>query len=436
MITFPCRCHHVFEVTDEMAGLQVQCPACNLLVDVPTHDEQLAMAEDGTFLVEEAPPPTDSWQFEEMRRAFAREKVDEYGREIDLRTTPDQLQNVGTEAPTQEEQIFNIAPKYDPETGELLRPIDVRPDPKFAPHPSNIPMAQTTLQYASANLNPKVSFLKPLVELLTPINIAAMFFVLAAHVFLTVMNLTILSFCAIFLFFIIAPGLIAHYANVIEEIGVEERDELPRFLRYFNVYEDIFAPFFKVMLSVFLCYGPGMIFYAVAPIREPTRELVADGLFLVGTAFFPAVVLTAITSGVLVNLRPDRVIETIIEIGPKYALFVVLFFVAINVYWAGIAATLSVFVSIFSMTAPKNAGARWAIAYGLLCSGIYLMHYFAWVMGLTYRAHHEKFPWVLQRWVREIPGVNAPRRPAPPRARPTGFPVDPPVARRANLEDL
>jgi len=40
--------------------------------------------------------------------------------------------------------------------------------------------------------------------------------------------------------------------------------------------------------------------------------------------------------------------------------------------------------------------------------GIYLMHYFAWVMGLCYRAHHA-ISLGIQHRMRIIPGVNAPR---------------------------
>jgi hypothetical protein len=41
----------------------------------------------------------------------------------------------------------------------------------------------------------------------------------------------------------------------------------------------------------------------------------------------------------------------------------------------------------------------WA-AYALMVVGIYLFHWFCWRLGLLYRQHHEKFPWILQQHVR------------------------------------
>ena len=37
-----------------------------------------------------------------------------------------------------------------------------------------------------------------------------------------------------------------------------------------------------------------------------------------------------------------------------------------------------------------------------LGAGVYLMHYFMWYLGLMYRSHHDQFPWVLQRHIRDL----------------------------------
>jgi TctA family transporter len=44
----------------------------------------------------------------------------------------------------------------------------------------------------------------------------------------------------------------------------------------------------------------------------------------------------------------------------------------------------------------------WSASYGSLIMGIFLMHYFCWVLGLLYRQKHEQFPWVLQRHVKTL----------------------------------
>jgi hypothetical protein len=59
-----------------------------------------------------------------------------------------------------------------------------------------------------------------------------------------------------------------------------------------------------------------------------------------------------------------------------------------------------------------------------LVAGIYLMHLFAWYMGLVYRAHHEQFPWILQRHIRD-----------PNRHRPAGTHADQLGRRRVGRAD-
>ncbi len=246
-----------------------------------------------------------------------------------------------------------------------------------------------------------------------PINLAAMFFVLVAHVFLAMAIIaTLWSFVAILALFVVGVGLVAHYANVVEEIALEERDELPRFLRHFSFGEDIWFPFINVFLAWMICFGPGVIVWATGTLmhwRADRVMLIAVAWDVIGLMFFPAVVLTTITSGSLTNLRPDRLLGTIARIGPRYVLLAIVYTAAIMVYYEGVNGTIANFIKVFT----GGVSFRWfidgLIAYGSLILGIYLMHYFAWIMGLCYRAGHNEFPWVFQRRSRLIPGVNAPR---------------------------
>lgn len=414
MIKFSCRCKHAFELPEEMAGRQVQCPACMLLVDVPTQDEMAQLAEDGTFRIE-GPVATEPQRFAELKRTYSREKVDEQGVEFDLRQTPEQLAAAGTDEPSEGYEAVPFAPKYDPETGELIRPLDMREDAlNRPPHPSAIPLAQTALNYASADMNPSVSFISPLLQLLMPINLAAMFFVLAAHIFLVLAMFSM--FLAVFAILVVGAGLVAHYSNVVEEVAIEERDELPRFLRHFSLADDIWLPFIHVFLAWMICFGPGIAVWAVGTVNAwPVNRVsvVRLVLNLVGLIFFPAIALTTITSGTMSNLRPDRILGTIVRIGPRYILLAIIYAAAILVYYKGLAGTVENFTAFFFGGVSMAWFKAGLIAYGLLILGIYLMHYFAWVLGLCYRSGHNDFPWLFQHHVRMIPGVTAPRYASP-----------------------
>jgi hypothetical protein len=412
MIQFSCRCKHVFEVPEEMAGQQIQCPNCMVLLDVPTHDELDQLTEDGTFRIDAPLPESDPNRFAQLKRVYSRKHVDDEGVDIDLRNTPEQIAAAGTDDSALEYEVVPTAPKYDPETGELVRPLEVREEPEHIAHPSQIPFAQSALNYATPDLNPKISVFSPLLYLFKPINLAAMFFVLVAHMFLVMGMFSLVL--AFFILSVVGSGIIAHYANVIEEVALEERDELPRFLRHFDFTDDIWLPFVRVCVASILCFWPGMVVRLVGAIKGwplPQVTVVHMILDFVGLIFFPATLLTATTSGSLTNLRPDRVLGTIVHIGPRYAFFVVLYTVALVFYVLGFIEAVSQFSVLFRL-GPSFAWLWFGVvAYSILMVGIFLMHYFAWLLGLSYRIDHDSFPWVLQHHIRTIPGVTAPRYP-------------------------
>jgi hypothetical protein len=421
MIKFTCHCNYVFEVPEEMAGRQVQCPNCHRLVDVPTSDELAELSEDGTFRMD-TPVDRDSGHFKEMRKVFAKDKVDENGVEIDLRQTRDQLAAAGTEDDIFAFEHQPTAPKYDPETGELIRPLDIVDDPTIAPHPSQVPMATNTLNYASPAHQGDVPY-SPLARLLNPVNLVTLFFVLLFHVFF--FFTAIVPLLSVLAIVVVGPAIVAHYANVIEEIGIEECDELPRFLRHFNFVEDIWIPFAHVLLAWIICFGPAEIFsmvwahYGWSLAGGISVRLILD---IAGLIFFPAVVLTTTTSGSFVNLRPDRVLSVISVIGPRYAFLVILHAVAFVFYILGmVVPPLQVFLFIMRSRYQSPAYIS-LVACGLLVVAIFLMHYFAWLLGLAYRRLHRRFHWAFHQDVRIIPGVNAARYSRPVR----GAPAPPP----------
>jgi hypothetical protein len=420
MIHFACRCKHVFDLPDGMAGRQVQCPACQRLVDVPTMDELAQLSDDGTFLVDEPPPASDPEQVDRMMRAFSRDHVDEDGVERDLRLANEDIAQAGTEFRIDEFELHPTAPKYDPETGELIRPLTIAPEENPRPHPATIPVAGTALDYARADLSERYSIAIPFIRLFSPVNLAAMLFVLLAHMFLIAASFSLIL--AVGAMVVVGLGLVAHYGNVVEEVGLEERDELPRFLRHFNLTDDVWLPFVRIFFAWIICFGVGRIIWIFGAAKNwplPITFLSSLSFDCLGLIFFPAIVLITLTSGSLSNLHPMRILGTIGKIGPRYAFFVILYPIALAIYLTGMYATSMQPIALFFGSAATTP---WILhflpAYGCLFSGIILMHYFAWLLGMEYRIHHRNFPWVFIHFERVIPGVNAPRYSRrPPRAR-------------------
>jgi hypothetical protein len=420
MIRFPCRCGNPIEVPDGEAGGMVQCTKCGLLRDVPTLSDLPGLVGDGTYAMEPAVEETEAQRLEKLRRAFSRGTTDEYGFEIDLRPTAEDLAKVGTEAiplAEQDERPPEV-PKYDPVSGELIEPLKVKIDDRVAPH--EIPMAKRAVVYATreqAGRGPGAG--AAFLALFQPGNVAVMFFILLIHVLLAV-TLLVASVIYVF-FFVLAPFMIAvlgailgHYANVIEEIGPEGRDELPRPLRHAELAADLWWPFVNFTGSLLMCYWPAFFVFgrlAGTPWAWPAMFFMA----FAGTVFFPAVLLTLTTSGSSLNLRPDRIMGVIHHAGGRYVVAVLLFPLAAVTYAAGLLGAYAGFLFSFVTGYTRPLLAHPLMAYPLLVTGICLMHYFCWYLGLIYRKEHANFPWVFQRHTprklmeRSMPGGVRPR---------------------------
>jgi hypothetical protein len=421
MIRFRCTCKHPFETDDNMAGGLVQCPTCGKLNDIPTLSDLALIAEDGTYKVGVETEEEKDSRLAELGRAFARSRVDEYGAEIDLRPTMSDIQNAGSdEIPLElKDEVRPGAPKYDPVTGELIRPMDVRqPTAAEAAIPA-IPVAKRTLKYASPDADVVTSGFQIFPRMLALPNIFVMFWIFLTHLFLQLLSLAphLMALLLLPIVGVILLLLIAHYANTIDEAGPEARDELPRPLRNVNWYDDMWAPFMNVMVAFGFAYGPGL---ACLLIEVPWQIRISlfVTLSIIGTLAFPAILLTTTTSGTVLNLRPDRVFGVIKQCGAAYLFMLVGWIVAFGVYMLSIVGAEIALVSL-----PRRIGGapmswfdvvfHWALQYPLLCLGIYLMHAYGWYLGLQYRKHHADFPWVLQRYTgRRGAGAaaNAPRQ--------------------------
>ncbi len=400
MIEFACRCQYRFSLPEDQAGGMIQCPQCKRLVDIPNLSDLEHIDADGSFKMEEGIIPlAEPDRLQKLHKSFTRDHTDQDGSEIDLRPTMEDVLEAGSEEIPLElaDEVLPGKPKYDPVTGELVRPIDVKPG-EARIDPGAVPMAQRAIEYAGAGLHQGMGIVRIGFELLQPVNLFVMSIILLIHLLLQPFNLIMAAgiFLVVPVWIMGVMILVSHYGNVIEETGPDERDELPRPLRDASFYDDIWRPFTYVGGAFLLCWWPVLV---AGWLSAPAYV----GLILnfVAVFFFPAVLLTLATSGTSLNLRPDRVIGVIRACGGRYLTLVGLFVAADVCYGLGLWRFQWDSQQLFALAGVSSANIpwwfeRWA-AYPALIGGIYLMHWFCWSMGATYRAHRDQFPWVLQR---------------------------------------
>jgi hypothetical protein len=432
MIDFPCICGHPFSVPDELIGRSVQCPDCLRAVDVPNPTDVRQLEPDGTYQVDDAIPlkPETPDTLVEMHRAFTRDRVDDAGNPIDLRVPiVGEIEPIDLAEPESDREPIS-RPRYDPITGELIRAIDVKPTPENE-LPQNIPIAAKVVPYARPKLS--VSAVGVFFELLMPLNLFVMLFDLVGHLVLVGLMLISFIMLPIPIMLIVLMLLIAHWGNIIEDMGPNELEELPRPLRDFSWIDDIWHPFTRMSFALLVCYWPCIVLPHINPQRG--MEIVGWLLLAAGTFMAPAVMLTTITSGSVINLRPDRLLGVIRACGGGYLWLLIMYVVAGWIYLFSFNLTLDGFTVIFSGASGAPTGGGFLLAHGvrvaipLLLVGIYLMHAFCWYVGRAYVKHHDEFPWALQYYQKAIrPGGLGASGPESPPAPPRGFDVLPVTA--------
>jgi hypothetical protein len=430
MINFPCKCGYAFELDDDQAGRELQCPRCHLLVDVPRLSDLQNLNDDGTFAFEES-LVEDQMTAADLHRVFTNRTTDSQGREKDLRTKVEHLHNIGVEAP------IRVAPRYDPATGELIRPMKLKeeePLPVIALEVVDAPDDTAThlavgaptaiavpptgvrskipspkprqLGYAVGSTVHQVNFGALPLELLMPANVFVMVFMFVVYIaaFFTTSGLA--SYAERFLG-IVQPFVLlnmpiwlvlAHLGCTLEDTGPDAIDEVPRPGRNFSLGEDIFSPLFRVVLAGLICFWPLVVLQCTLYQDNPLTLPIKLVFVLAGSCIFPAVVLTSVTGTTVLNLRPDRVLEVIRVSGGQYLISVLLFIAA------GIPAVYYLAGDLIfpqQLVGPVcNSLARPSILFPALAAAVYLLHYFGWHLGLIYRAHHAEFPWLAQRFVK------------------------------------
>src|SRR4051812_23125803 len=147
MINFPCHCGFAFSVPDDLAGGLIQCPRCKRLNDVPTLSDLAHLDESGIYKLDAPTTPLvkeDTQRVQELTYVFTRERFDSQGNPIDLRPTPEESLRGPEPVPVEIDTSggpgnVGKTPKYDPVTGELIRPVEVKPDQK--PPAEAVPVA-------------------------------------------------------------------------------------------------------------------------------------------------------------------------------------------------------------------------------------------------------------------------------------------------------
>lgn len=404
VIKFTCKCGHRFAAPLEQAAGTVQCPDCGLLCDIPTLSDLASLEGDGTLRMAPAKPRVEPHRIDHLAAAFTRERLDGQGSEIDLRPSQDDLERIDSDAiPLKpREQALTEKPKYDPVTGELIRPIGV--DERQVPEAHTVPVAKRALSYASGDLMVIPSAGRALRDLFSPINMVVMLFILLLHLFNQISIFAVMGGL-----FLLAPSVVlftalilAHYANVVDETGPEARDELPRPIRGVSFGDDIWRPFTQAAGAMLICFVPAHFFLAYAP-PGPATLAVYVVLLGAGTFFFPAILLTLVTSGTIVNLRPDRVISVIRVIGGRYIISLLCFVLSAAGYWIVLQGTVLFVYRLMSRSAPAaplvNFISHPAFLYPALMIVLLVAHYFCWHLGLLYRRYHDHFPWVMQHHI-------------------------------------
>jgi hypothetical protein len=142
------------------------------------------------------------------------------------------------------------------------------------------------------------------------------------------------------------------------------------------------------------CFLPAVILFAALPL--PIKGVALLPLAL-GLFFFPAALLTAVTGSTVLNLRPDRLAGVIRICAGQYMLSFFVWLLALPLF------AYSLF-GIYLIPVQYREDHQWiyqlnrpAFTFPLLFVSIIVMHFATWHLGLLYRHHHDKFPWVLQK---------------------------------------
>lgn len=401
MIEFRCRCSHLFSVADDRAGESFQCPSCGLLVDVPTLEELQAMQEDGSYTLTDVELPPDDLSDVRSTPSVAN-KRDYKDRRLSLKeflaigTTEDDLLEIKDEL----KPGIPKHPKYDPTTGELIKPMDIKKPPQAAP----LTAQPVVLGYEVKKKDGTPSIWLPYREMFRLPNLLVCaivsFFWLGVCFFSGVASIFTLLVLPVLLV------LIAHLANVVDETGPTGNDEMPRPLRGVSLFDDFIRPLGQVMFAYTLASAPIVLFNLYV---QHLPWIANIGLAILFYTLVPALLMTLITSGALNNLVPSRALSVIGASSWHYWVTAALGWVSTATFGFATVFAASAGYTFLGIISKGQAARLGGTIFGVphwveivlspfvVFVAIYLLHVFAWQMGVMYRLHHAQFAWVLQK---------------------------------------
>lgn len=453
MIRFRCRCGHLFQVSTEEAGESMQCPRCGILCDVPTLDDLPNLNPDGTYHFTDEPgvaspsgsPPRAASSSGPPRPRVVPTLYDRSDTQ-DLRPSLDDFLKAGTSESTLRREVETPGgapkhPRYDPETGKLIRPLATTPPvaeiiappgagrasdtagstSSPAPPSRNIRLGRPVLGYARrANdvINPEIpGFLAPFTRVLRPINLLAWLLPLVIYIIITwFIQLPLIGILGVFFIYLpLLAMMIGHLGNIVDETGPQARDELPVLFRSVSLREDVLYPGLRVVVAFLAGVAPAIMLRMQAPDLPEWVHVLA---FALSYLVFPAILLTVCTSGALNNLLPHRIFGVIPHIGLKYFLLCLIWAVAFELLAFGTYAIgmIGVWTHNYMVWTPRaipgNPGAPAAtpsftplpdwlergLGFPALMLSAYLIHVFGWQLGIVYRRYQPSFPWIFQRY--------------------------------------
>jgi hypothetical protein len=300
-----------------------------------------------------------------------------------------------------------VAPRYDPFTGELIRPHVVEEHvqsfaAKAAPRVQ--PISKSKMR-GVIEAPPPHSWLILLVEMFMSRNAGVL-------VLMTVIN-TVLAWGiaftvgikAGFFFFVPLAGLLCSagfYSIIVQETGPGQSHELPRPVRDFEFRTDMLEPLLHLLISVALCYGPvGILWLTIGDEKTAANAALVAGI--IGTIVFPAFFLTICADAMLVNLRPDRLLSVIFAAKLSYLPVVLGWTVGMAMTLDGMAYSYNAFVKLFDGLVEYHPLPTWYLdnwweACGFIGVGCYLSYYACWQLGMVWRMHYKNFKWVAQAY--------------------------------------
>ena len=193
--------------------------------------------------------------------------------------------------------------------------------------------------------------------------------------------------------------LLAHYANVVEDTGPFEHDEIQRPLRDMGLSDDLFFPFASSVAALLLCYFPIPIVLQFISVDAAAIPL---GIaWIAGSFLYPAVLLTILTSGSYLDLAPTRLLGMIRACGSQYWISCTTWLIVGPLLAISVLTPRQATVLIPQLRALGEPG----LFVPLVAVTIYFAHFFHWHLGLLYRANSVRFPWVLQSIIMDRPRV-------------------------------